>query len=64
VYEAALTYEPTTGVVEVVAPDRESRAEIARMFARELLSAEFKGEKIKLRRYDLSVLFATAPIRP
>lgn len=57
VYEAALTYEPATGVVEVVAPDRESRAEIARMFARELLSAEFKGEKIKLRRYDLSVLF-------
>jgi hypothetical protein len=57
VYEAALTYEPATGVVEAVAPDRESRAEIARMFARELLSAEFKGEKIKLRRYDLSVLF-------
>lgn len=57
VYEAALTYEPATGVVEVVAPERESRAEIARIFARELLSAEFKGEKIKLRRYDLSVLF-------
>jgi hypothetical protein len=56
VYEAALTYEPATGVVEVVAPDRESRAEIARIFARELLSAEFKGEKIKLRRYQLSVL--------
>lgn len=56
VYEAALTYEPATGVVEVVARDRESRAEIARMFARELLGAEFRGEKIKLRRYDLSVL--------
>jgi hypothetical protein len=57
VYEAALTYEPETGVVEVVAPDRESRAEIARIFARELLSTEFEGKKIKLRRYDLSVLF-------
>ena len=60
VYEAALTYEPGTGVVEVVAPERESRAEIARIFARELLSAEFKGEKIKLRRYELSVLFRTS----
>jgi hypothetical protein len=59
VYEAALTYEPATGVVEVVSPDRESRAEIARIFARELLSAEFEGERIKLRRYDLSVLFRT-----
>jgi hypothetical protein len=53
VYEAALTYEPETGVVEVVAPDRGSRVEIARIFAFESLSAEFKGEKIRLRRYDL-----------
>jgi CRP-like cAMP-binding protein len=44
VYEASLTYEPASGFVEVVAPDRESRAEIARIFSRELLSAEFKGE--------------------
>jgi hypothetical protein len=64
VYEAALTYEPGMGVIEVVGPDRESRAEIARIFARELLSTEFKGEKIKLRRYDLSVLFRTSTSRP
>jgi hypothetical protein len=32
VYEAALTYEPAPGVVEVVAADRESRAELARIF--------------------------------
>lgn len=56
VYEAALTYEPENGVVEVVAPDRESRAEIARLFVGELLDAEFNGEKIRLRYYDLSVL--------
>ena len=59
VYEAALTYERETGVVEVVAPDRESRAEIARLFVRNLLDAEFKGEKIHLRYYDLSVLLHT-----
>ena len=56
VYEAALTYEPATGVIEVVANDRESREDLVRLFADNLLGAEFKQERLPLRRYDLSVL--------
>lgn len=56
VFEAALTYEPSTGVLEVVAGEREVRADIARIFLGELAGEEFKGEKIPLRYYDLSRL--------
>jgi len=56
VFEAAMTYEPATGVIEVVANDRESRAEMAALLARHLLGIEFRSEKVPLRRYDLSVL--------
>lgn len=56
VYEAAMTYEPATGVIEVVASDRESRAEMVQLLARDLLGFAFSGEKVPLRRYDLSVL--------
>src|SRR5690606_2065422 len=37
VFEAAMTYEPATGVIEVVANDRESREEMVRFMARDLL---------------------------
>lgn len=56
VFEAALTYEPAAGVVEVVASDRESREEMARLMARCLLDLEFQGARVPFRRYDLSVL--------
>jgi hypothetical protein len=56
VYEAALTYEPATGVIEVVANDRESREDLVRLFARELLAAEFDKKRVPLRRYDLRAL--------
>lgn len=56
VYEAALTYEPGTGVIEVVASDRESREDLVRLFAHSLLDAEFERERLPLRRYDLSTL--------
>ena len=56
VFEAAMTYEPSTGVIEVVANDRESRAELAQFLARHLLGVEFSSEKIPMRQYDLSVL--------
>lgn len=66
VFEAALTYEPATGVIEVVANDRESRAELAHFLTRDLIGIEFLGEKVPLRQYDLDVLltpheFATDP---
>jgi len=56
VYEAALTYETATGVIEVVANDRESREDFVRLFARELLRSEFTQERLPWRRYDLGIL--------
>lgn len=66
VFEAAMTYEPATGVIEVVANDRESREEMVRLMARDLLSIEFQSERVPFRNYDLDVLlrpfvFATEP---
>jgi hypothetical protein len=63
VFEAAMTYEPETGVIEVVANDRESREEMARYMARDLLGVEFQSEKVPLRNYDLSVLLAFHPFQ-
>ena len=56
VFEAAITYEPATGVIEVVANDRESREDLVRLFARDLLATEFGEERLPLREYDLDVL--------
>lgn len=56
VFEAAMTYEPATGVIEVVAQDRHSRADLVRLFARNLLAGEFKQDRVPVRHFDLSVL--------
>jgi hypothetical protein len=56
VFEAALTYEPGPGVIEVVAKDREKREGLVRLLARDLLDTEFREQRIPLRQYDLSVL--------
>src|SRR4029077_3435781 len=41
VFEAALTYEPAPGVIEVVAKERERREALVRILARDLMDAEF-----------------------
>ncbi|PSL15356.1 hypothetical protein CLV88_1251 [Shimia abyssi] len=51
-----MTYEPSTGAIEVVANDRESRAELAQFLARHLLGVELNSEKVPTRQYDLPVL--------
>jgi hypothetical protein len=56
VFEAAITYEPATGVIEVVANDRENREDLVRLFSRDLLATEFGEERLPLRKYDLDVL--------
>jgi len=57
VREAAVTYEPLTGVTEVVAKgDLHSRGEIARFFTSTLLEAQFADRRLPLRRYDLETL--------
>ncbi len=56
VYEAAITYEPKSGSLEVVANEKEAREDLASLFCSELLSSPFSQEKLKPRRYDLDVL--------
>ncbi len=55
VYEAALTYESDTGVIEVVAENRLSREGLMQSFARELLGVG-EHEELKLRHFDLDRL--------
>ena len=56
VFEAAVTYEPATGGLEVVANDKVTRQEIVKAAVQHLLGIEFKDNRLPLRCYDLSVL--------
>ena len=56
VFEAAVTYEPATGALEVVANDKVTRQEIVKGAVQHLLGIEFKDNRLPLRSYDLSVL--------
>lgn len=58
VHELAFTYEPATGVIEVVAKQKMRRSDLAKVFARALLGLNIEGERIPLRHYDLSVFMA------
>ena len=66
VIEAAVTYEPATGIIECVARQRDKRAEVVRLVASHLLGASSDFRPAEARTYDLSVLsqwnsFATDP---
>jgi hypothetical protein len=56
VVEAAITYEPASGTIEVVAQARETREDLVRMFAEHMLGAPFQGERIPIRQYLLDHL--------
>ncbi|WP_212591558.1 hypothetical protein [Antarctobacter heliothermus] len=56
VFEAALTYEADTGVIEVVANTLEDRKDLTAFMARDLLGIVFDEKHIPLREYDLSML--------
>jgi hypothetical protein len=56
VYEAAITYEPTSGAIEVVANEKKAREDLASLFCSEVLATPFTQERLPLRRFDLSVL--------
>jgi hypothetical protein len=53
VVEVSVTYEPATGVIEVVSPDRKKRDALARLFADTVLGRSVEGERIQLREFDL-----------
>jgi hypothetical protein len=54
--EAAVTYEPETGIIEVVASTQIQRDQLARLFAKHFLSGSEAGARIDIRRYRLEHL--------
>jgi hypothetical protein len=54
VVEASVTYEPATGVIEVVSSGGKFRDELARTFADTILAQATGTERIALRRFDLA----------
>jgi len=56
VVEAAITYEPASGTIEVVAQARETREDLVRLFAEHMLGAPFDGDRIPIRQYSLDHL--------
>lgn len=58
VFEAAITYEPATGAIEVIANDKQTRIEIVKAAVTHLLGIEFREDRLPLRCYDLSVLLS------
>ncbi len=55
VCELAFTYEPSNGVIEVVAQQKPKREDLVKLFAAALLDQTIEGERIPLRQFDLSV---------
>jgi hypothetical protein len=56
VIEASLTYEPSTGVIEVVASKQEVREGLVELFGRTLLGCRSSSKRLKLKQYDLASL--------
>jgi hypothetical protein len=56
VVEASVTYEPATGVIEVVSSGGKFRDELARTFADTILAQAIGTVRIALRRFDLTRL--------
>lgn len=56
VYEAALTYEPDTGAIEVIADRKDTRIDLTRFMARDLLGLSFEEKRLPVLQYDLDVL--------
>jgi hypothetical protein len=56
VYEAAVSYEPTSGSVEVIARERTSRAFLASTFAKLMLGTSSGERPLPLKQYDLDIL--------
>jgi hypothetical protein len=66
VLEAAATYEPISGSLEVVAGDKDARDQIMEAAVTHLLRNKYSENEMPLRYYDLSVVlrphaFATDP---
>ena len=58
VVEASVIYDLEEGVVEAVGPDRETRDELVRSMARDLMGIDLKGNKLPFKKYRLDGLMA------
>lgn len=56
VLEASLIYDSEGGIVEVVASDRETREELVRSMARDLMGFDLKGNRLPFKKYSLDGL--------
>jgi len=56
VKEVALTFEPDSGVIEVIAAGKENRESITKIFAETLLKSPIKGEKVPIKKYKIDSL--------
>jgi hypothetical protein len=56
VIESVVTYEPDSGVIEVIASNRDDRLKLAKLFAEHLLQSPIDGTRVKLREYRLNPL--------
>ena len=56
VLEAALTYEPDSGVIEIVANDTDTRVDLLRVATRDLMGIDLKTDKLPFKKYNLDVL--------
>ncbi len=58
--EVALTYEPATGHIEIIAEGKEHRKSIAIILSETLLQSPIDGERIALKQYDIQKLLKPA----
>jgi hypothetical protein len=57
VREMAVTYEPVSGHIEIIADNtKESREEIAKAFSEALLKIEIEGARVPLKQYEIGKL--------
>jgi len=56
VNEFSITYEPHSGIIEVISDSKENRAKLAKAFANSFLKADDDVGEIVIKKYDLSKL--------
>jgi hypothetical protein len=57
--EMVITYEPKSGAIEVIAPGKECREELVKMFSATLLQSPLdEAQRVPLKKYNLSTLLS------
>lgn len=56
VKEVALTYEPKSGYIEIIAEGKENRKAVTKIFSETLLQSPIEGSNIPIKQYDIQKL--------